>query len=119
LLGLPLLAACQLLPSPPIALACDGPPGASGVPGYLEIDLERRTVYDGVTIYVDGADARDGAQIDIRIDAHSIAWQSANEHRVLWRSVLYRDTGSLFLQLPGGRASQAMCRPTSLRKTVL
>jgi hypothetical protein len=89
------------------------------VPGYLEIDLEQRSVYDGIATYVDGADAKDGAQIDVRIDPHGIAWQSATEHRVLWRSVLYRDSGTLMLQLPGGRERQAICRPTDVRKRVL
>jgi hypothetical protein len=119
LLGGLVLAACQWLPSRLIALACDGPAGASGVPGYVEIDLERRSVFDGLTTYVDGAGDAVGAQIDVHIDPHSIAWQSATEYRVLWRSVLYRDSGTLFLQLPGGRDRQAICRPTDVRKRVL
>jgi len=119
LLGVSVLAACQWLPSRPIALACAGQPGEPGVPGYVEIDLERRTVFDGMTTYVDGASDEVGEQIDVHIDPHSVAWQSATEDRVLWRTVLYRDSGWLILRLPSGRESQALCKPTEPRKRVL
>jgi hypothetical protein len=113
------LAGCGLLPTRPFALTCTGPPGMLDVPGYVEIDLDRRTVYDGIAMYVDGAEAKGGGQIDVRFDAHSITWQSATEHRLLWRTELYRDSGRMSLQLPSGRERQAMCRPTPLRKPLV
>jgi len=127
---LPALAGCH---SPPIAMTCVGRPGDAGVPEYVEIDLERRTVYDGRATWVDGANDGEDAQIDIRFDEHSVTWQSTRysiawqsepavaawlgvaELPPRWRTVLDRDSGWMVLQLPDGGESRGMCRVTARR----